>query len=139
MEDKVIVGLGVVVINQKGQVLIGKRKGFAAKYSIPGGHLDAGETFEVGAVREVKEETGMNIKDPKVIAVTNNLETFRETGKHYVSVILLAKTFSDEPRVMEPEKCETWLWCDPAQLPEPHFDASSLAVKCYREGKLYAQ
>ena len=35
------VGLGVIIINDKGKVLIGKRVGaHAQKYSIPGGHLD---------------------------------------------------------------------------------------------------
>jgi len=52
------VGIGVIVINREGKVLIGKRIGaHARKYSIPGGHLDYGETFESAAIRELKEET----------------------------------------------------------------------------------
>ena len=77
------------------QVLIGKRIGHhAQKYSIPGGHLELGETFEETAIRELKEETNLDTKNPKVIAITNNLETYREEGLHYVSVMLLVKDFS---------------------------------------------
>jgi len=132
------VGLGVIIINKAGMVLIGKRKGsHAQKYSIPGGHLELGETFEYGAIREIKEETDLDIIDPQVIAVTNSLETYREEGKHFVSVILLAKKYSGEPKIMEPEKCEKWIWVDPHKLPEPHFDASRSGIECYLKGVFY--
>ena len=125
-------------MNAQGEVLIGKRKGsHAQKFSIPGGHLDLGETFEHAAVREIREETNLEIRNPRVIAVTNNLETYREEGKHYISVVVLSTEFSGELKNLEPEKCEGWTWNDPHHLPQPHFDASSLAVRCYLNGTCY--
>ena len=83
------VGVGVIVVNDSGRVLVGKRRGgHAPYYSIPGGHLELGESFEIAAIREIKEETDLDIENPKVIAVTNNLETFSLEGIHYISVIL---------------------------------------------------
>ncbi|MCF3098376.1 NUDIX domain-containing protein, partial [Aeromonas australiensis] len=39
------VGVGVILTNAQGQVLLGKRKGSHAPYwSIPGGHLELGES-----------------------------------------------------------------------------------------------
>lgn len=137
-KNKPKVGLGIVIINHDGKVLIGKRKGaHAPYYSIPGGNLDLGETFEAGAAREVKEETNLDIKKPEVIAVTNNLETYRGEGWHYISIILLVKDFSGELKIMEPEKCAEWLWVDPKNLPLPHFDASRMAITCYLENVFY--
>jgi len=53
-----------------GQVLIDKREGFHAPYfSIPGGYLEHGESFETAAIREVKEETGLDIANPTVLCV----------------------------------------------------------------------
>jgi len=130
--------LGIIIVNESGKILVGKRRGaHAKKYSIPGGHLELGETFEAGAIREIKEETDLNIKDPTVIAVTNNLETFREDGKHYISIILLVKQYLGELKNMEPDKCEELIWFDPHELPEPHFDASRLAVQCYLKKSVY--
>jgi 8-oxo-dGTP diphosphatase len=138
MEERPKVGLGIIIVNAEGKILIGKRKGsHAQKYSIPGGHLDLGETFEAGAIREIKEETDLDIANPKVIAVSNNLETYREEGKHYISVFLLVETFSGELRLMEPDKCEGWIWVDPKNLPEPHFDASRLGIECYVRHSFY--
>ena len=72
----------------------------------------------------------------RVIAVTNNLETWRESGLHYISVTLLAEV-DGEPQLLEPEKCEGWIWCDPHTLPEPHFDASRQSIACWLAGQCY--
>jgi len=136
--DKPRVGLGVIVKNLQGQILVIKRIGAHAQYwSIPGGHLEMGETFEQGAKRELKEELDITIKKPKVIAVTNNLKTYRSEGLHYISIILLAETFSGQPKIMEPEKCSHFKWCNPNKLPQPHFDASELGVSCYLKNRPY--
>lgn len=139
MEKKYpILGVGIIIVNKEGNILVGKRiGGHAQKYSIPGGHLELGETFEQAAIREVKEETDLDIFSPKVISISNNIETFKEEGVHYVSVILVAKEYSGELKNMELTKCGGWNWVNPKELPEPHFDASALGVKSYLEGSFY--
>ena len=72
----VVVGVGVIIINQQGEVLLGKRSSQHAPYwSIPGGHMEAGESFEQAAQREIFEETGLNINEMKVIGLCNNPAT----------------------------------------------------------------
>jgi 8-oxo-dGTP diphosphatase len=139
MEGRPKIGTGVIIIKD-GKVLVLRRKGnHAPKYAIPGGHFEMGETFEESAKREMREELGIDLIDPKVIAVTNNLETYREEGKHYISVILLAEKFSGEPKIMESDKHEDMHWCDPRNLPEPFFDASRMGVECWLEGEFCKQ
>lgn len=131
-------GLGIIIENKAGQILVMKREGSHAPYwSIPGGKLELGETFEEGATRELKEELDIDIESPKVIAVTNNLKTYEAEGAHFISIILLAKTFKGEPKIMEPNKCTELRWVDPHDLPQPHFDASELGVRCYLQGVPY--
>jgi mutator protein MutT len=132
------VGVGVIIPDADGRILIMQRTGsLAPKFSIPGGKLDLGETFEQAAIREVQEELGILVAEPRVIAVTNNLETHAEEGVHYISVILLAAGFSGTPRILEPHKCLAIDWHDPRRLPEPHFDASRLGVQCWLDGIHY--
>ena len=139
-KSKPKVGLGIIIVNEDGKILVGKRKGsHAPYYSIPGGSLDLGETFEEGAIREVKEETGLDIKNSKVIAVSNNVETFKNEGVHFISVFLFTKDFSGIPSIIESEKCEEWLWSDPKNLPTPHFEASQNGVGCYLENVFYKE
>ncbi len=134
------VGVGVIIQNRKNEILIGKRKGdFAPYYSIPGGHLENGETFEEAAIKEIFEETGLVIKKPKVIAVTNNLRTYRDENKHYISVCVFTNEFTGHCEIKEPEKCEEWIWCDIDKIPQPHFDASEYAIDCFKSGKFYIE
>ncbi len=132
------IGIGVIIENERGEILVGKRKGgYAPYYSIPGGHLELGESFETAAIREVEEETGLRIVDPKVLCVTNNLRTYRDGGPHFVSVSLFTNDFAGEAQVIEPDKCEEWIWVDPRALPQPHFDASEFAIACFLDGQFY--
>ena len=134
------VGVGIIVLNGEGKILVIKRKGgHAPYYSIPGGRLEDGETFKECAVREIKEETNIDISNPEVIAVTNNLQTYRNEGVHFISIVLLARRFSGTPEIMEPDKCGELLWVDLDNLPMPHFDASQKAVECYLGNYFYKE
>lgn len=66
MHKRPAVGVGVLIFNDKKQMLLGKRKGShgAGTWCNPGGHLEFGESFEQCAIREVEEETGLKIVDP---------------------------------------------------------------------------
>ena len=132
------VGVGVIIVNAEGKILMGKRKGSHAPYfSIPGGHLEMGESFEAAAIKEVLEETGLKIHQPRVFCVSNNLETFQQEGVHFISVNLWTDKFEGTPQVMEKDKCEGWQWVDPNDLPLPHFDASQTAIDCFLKETFY--
>lgn len=133
-------GVGVIIQNEKDEILIGKRRGsHSPYYSIPGGHLENRETFVEAAIKEVLEETGLLIKNPIVICVTNNLKTFKEAKKHYVSINLFVDEFEGQCEVKEPNKCEGWIWCQPDSIPQPHFDACEYAINCFVQDKFYLQ
>lgn len=139
MAKKPIVGVGIIIEDDEGKILVGKRIGsHAQKYSIFGGALEEGESFEAAAIREAEEELGITVINPKIVCVTNNLETYREEGVHTISVILHAESFKGEPKIMEPHKCADIRWVNPRKLPQPHFDASRLGVECYLNSKFYA-
>ena len=133
------VGVGIIVLNKDGKILIGKRQGsFSPYYSIPGGHVDMGETFEETAIREIQEEAGILIKSPRVYGMNNDLETHAECGRHYVSAFLIAdQGFEGEVRVCEPNKCEGFWWMHPDEIPLPHYAASRTAIELWQKGSFY--
>ena len=72
--DRPLVGVGVF-IKRDGKYLLGKRKGAhgAGQWSLPGGHLEGGESFEDCCIREVKEETGLDISNVRRITFTKEI------------------------------------------------------------------
>lgn len=116
------VGLGVLVINNKNEILLGKRKGAhgANMWAPPGGHLEFGESFEHCAIREVFEETGLNISNPKFLAVTSDF--FDTDEKHYISVFMTVIYPENQTiKNKESDKVEEWLWFKLSQLPTGLF------------------
>lgn len=74
MSERPKVGVGVIVV-KNGEILLGKRKGMHGKDSwcFPGGHLEYGESWKECAIREIKEETGIDISNLRFGAVTNDI------------------------------------------------------------------
>ena len=135
----VVVGVGVIISNPQGQILLGKRSGQHAPYwSIFGGHVDAGETFENCAIREIAEEIGIQIETPQVFGISNNLQTFQQEDKHTVSICMQVQYQGEQaPQIMEPDKCSQLMWVFPNELPEPHFEASRNAIALWQSGNFY--
>lgn len=106
------VGVGVFIMNAKGEIVLGRRKGShgAGTWSLPGGHLELYESFEECASREILEETGLEISDIKYLTATNSPRI--DGNKHYITIFLVAKQSdpSSQPEVLEPNKCEGWEW-----------------------------
>lgn len=123
-------GVGVaVVVLRDGKFLMQQRKGShgAGTWSVPGGWMELGESFDEAAVREVDEETGMKIKNLGFVALTNNI--MLEEGIHSLSVWMKADWAADEPTIMEPEKCTDQQWVDFDSLPQPLFHGFELLLK----------
>jgi 8-oxo-dGTP diphosphatase len=114
------IGVAALVCRD-GQFLMQQRKGAHGEgtWSTPGGHLEFGETFQECAAREVKEETGMEIRNIRIGAVTNDI--FKEDNKHYVTIWLVSDWKSGEPSITEPDKCIDQKWVDFDSLPDPLF------------------
>ncbi len=116
------VRVGVAVfVWRDGTFLVGRRKGSHGlnTWSIPGGHLEIGETWEACAARETFEETGMRITNFRFLAATNDIF---ESGKHYVTLWLAADWLSGEPHITEPDKYISQSWVDFTHLPQPLFE-----------------
>lgn len=119
--DKIVrVGIGVFVI-KKGKFLMGCRRNSHGdgSWSVPGGHLEFGETIENGAAREVLEETNIKIKNVKIAGITNDI--FKKEDKHYVTIWVVSRWKSRKEKITEPGKYINIGWFDFKSLPKPLF------------------
>jgi len=124
------------MILKDGKVMLGKRKGShgEGEYAFPGGHLEYMESFENCAKRETVEECGIKIHNVRFQFLAN---IKKYAPKHYVHVGVIADWKNGEPKVLEPEKRESWEWYDLAELPEPMFEMCTMAFESYETGQNY--
>lgn len=114
------VGVGVFVFRD-GKFLIQQRKGphGSGTWSLPGGHLEYGETPEDTSRREVMEESGCEITKVRFAAVTNDI--FEAEEKHYITIWMMSDWKFNEPAITEPDKWTDQKWVDFDNMPEPLF------------------
>lgn len=130
---EVKVGVSVIIINKKGQVLVGKRKGSHGEgmLSVPGGHLEYLESIKNTCDRELLEEIGV-IPEGEYMSIGLSEDIFDDnTGTkqfeaklHYITLyFVIDNVDSDKLEVknMEPDKCESWDWVDISDLPNNMF------------------
>jgi 8-oxo-dGTP diphosphatase len=86
---KPVVGVGAVILDGE-KILLEKRKNAPGKgkWSIPGGLVELGEEVEQAVIREVKEETGLDVYEPRLIDVVNYVSTGEKGGVLYHFVII---------------------------------------------------
>lgn len=105
------VGVGVIIRDKEGRILLLLRKGShgAGLWSVPGGHMELGESFFDVCRREVMEEVEIAISSVNLITFTNDI--FVDEGLHYVTLFFEAHWDQcQEPVNMEPDRAEKIKW-----------------------------
>ncbi|MBC7828496.1 MAG: NUDIX domain-containing protein [Chitinophagaceae bacterium] len=106
---------GGLVVNEDGLLLFIYRRG---KWDLPKGKLDPGESPEICAIREVKEETGLNTAVLQKHLITT-YHTYEESGKHFLKETDWYLMHSPNQEKLEPqtdEQITTAAWIAPAEL-----------------------
>lgn len=115
------VGIGVIVQRDDRVLLTRRTRHGAGRWGAPGGYLDCGEGLEACAVRETREETGLEIRDVRFLAVAN--DRFPD-GKHNVTIWFTADAPDGEARVGAPDELDDVRWFRWDDLPDELYDST---------------
>lgn len=86
-------GVGAVVINEENQLLVIKERKSTVGFKLPGGHIDNGEMISTAVVREVKEETGIDVEFDSIISLGHFYPHQFHKSNLYILCIANAKSY----------------------------------------------
>ena len=125
-------GAGAAIIDGAKILLIKRiKEPEAFHWGLPGGKIDLFETAEDAIIREVKEETDLDLKEPFLLCISDLID--QDIGYHWISPIYLFAEYSGIPKIMEPEKHLDLGWFDIDALPQPITKAVSDAIAALKE------
>lgn len=86
-EKVILVFAGGCIFNDKGEVLL-QRRGDSNKWGFPGGAIEIGETPQEAAIREVKEETGLDVEVGDIIGIYTDSDMKYPNGDEAHSICI---------------------------------------------------
>ena len=86
-EKIILVFAGGCIRNDKGEILL-QRRSDSAKWGFPGGAIELGETPQMAVVREVKEETGLDVEVGELIGVYTECDMKYPNGDEAQSICM---------------------------------------------------
>ena len=127
-----------LMINSSGKILLAHNNN---TYQLPGGHVDEDETIDACIVREIKEETGIDVEihdEPFLVIVTYDYDYFGR-GKKVLNTIYYYRFLTDDtPNFDETHYDELELATDFNLFYVNFKDLDSFLVKCLDEGSVDA-
>lgn len=136
-KDFIGVGGGVLIFNEKKEVLLKKRsknsKNEIGRWEKPGGAIDYGENSMDAMKREVMEEVNIKINIWGLLPHTDHI--LKEEEQHWMALNYLASYKSGKLKNMEPHKADDLGWFSLKKLPKNIAMPTKESLKNYLAGK----
>jgi nucleoside triphosphatase len=119
----------VLIYNDKNEIFLARGVKWENKWTVPGGHLEWGESFEESIKREVKEETNLEIENVELLGIQEAIfPPAYHKKKHMVFLDFCAKVLSGDV-ILNNEHSE-YKWFSLDEIP---YDELNESVKSFIE------
>jgi 8-oxo-dGTP diphosphatase len=127
-----------LIKDERNRVLLiekGKAKDGSPGYYFPGGHIEENEAIVDSVIREVKEETGLDVKDLRLAGVKDFIRT---DGSRYIVFFYTAQSFFGNMQESE-EGSLVWMDLDElkARTPFWHMDQNLALIESEEYSELF--
>ena len=120
--DLPVATAGALVANPRGEVLLVLTHKWSHTYGIPGGKIEKGETVRAALDRELREETGLVVRDAELVLVQDCIDPpeFHVPGSHFLLFNYTARTRGT--RVALNGEALSYLWVEPREALALHLN-----------------
>lgn len=112
-----------------GKVLLARRalEPYKGAYDTVGGFLIPGEDSKVGAVREVKEETGLDVEIIDLLGIYP--DQYGPGGDHTINIVYVGKIVGGKQKAQDDVAALEWVPIDKAPIPSGGFASTDAALR----------
>ena len=102
--------VGALIVNEEGKILFTKSHKWFDKYTLPGGHIEVGETMKAAVAREVKEEVGLDVEVAEMLLMQEAIfaEEFWKK-KHFIFFDFLCKSRGQQVK-LDGRELQEYVW-----------------------------
>lgn len=102
--------VGGLIVNLEGKVLLVKSHKWFDNYTLPGGHIELGETMQEALKREVKEEVGLDVEVVEFLTMQEAIypnEFYKK--KHFIFFDFLCRV-GDQQVKLDQDEIQDYIW-----------------------------
>jgi 8-oxo-dGTP diphosphatase len=139
-ERHALIPASYLVLKRGNEVLLARRfhTGYEdGKYSVPAGHVEAGETFADALAREVGEEVGITF-DMRQVRLAHMMQR-KSADSERIEAFFVVEVWEGKIVNREPEKCDDLDWFSLNQLPENTIPYIRQALTYIQFGVFYSE
>lgn len=111
-----------IIIEKAGKIVLIQRKfsPFIGRFALPGGFVEREETVEAAAIRETKEETGLDIKIMEILGVYSDPK--RDPRLHTITTAFIVKPLANKLKAGDDAKDAEWVNLKDIDIKKMPFD-----------------
>lgn len=135
---KLIVAAYLILIEDN-KILLQRRQNTGyedGNYSLPAGHLEENESVTDCLIREIKEETDLDLK-PADVELVHTMH--RRENDIRIDLFFTTKKYQGQPKNTEPEKCDDLSWFSLDNLPKNTIPYIKQAIQSYLKKLPYSE
>ena len=106
--------VGALIQREDGKVLLCDSHKWPGLFTVPGGHVELGETCEDALVREIKEEVGLDIKVVDLVSIQQVIypsEFWKRA--HFIFFDYLCSMEGNQSVIVDTKEIQGTIWSDP--------------------------
>jgi len=117
---RVDVAYALILDDTSSKILMVKNKGNSS-WSLPGGAVEREETLDQAAIREAKEETGLDVRVHGIVAINECI--FEKKQEHAIFFTFRAEVIGGRIELIRPQEISEIAWMDMDKADElmPYF------------------
>lgn len=105
--------VGALIVNQQGKILLARSHKWFDKYTLPGGHIEVGESMVDAVRREVKEEVGLEVEVVEMLLIQEAIFTSEfYKKKHFIFIDFYCKSKDQEVK-LDQNEIQDYIWLYP--------------------------